>query len=108
MGKVFENFEKIKNLSSESVRKKYPKNHIVIQVGTATCEIAAGSDLVLNKFKKLIQSSKKEDISIKLVGCTGRCSMEPIVAVFIPNSELTVYKNVDEKSAEEIFNQHIL
>ena len=43
----------------------------VIQVGSATCEKAAGSDIVMKEFQKLIRASGRDDIIIKQTGCTG-------------------------------------
>ena len=59
-------------------------NQIIIQIGSATCENAAGSEVVKSEFQKLIKASGRQDIVIKQTGCTGRCSREPIVGVFVP------------------------
>lgn len=108
MGAVQKRFEEIKKRASDFILEKYPNDCIIIQIGSATCEKAAGSNVVFDEFKKHIKASGRKDILIKHVGCTGRCSMEPIVSVFIPKKKLVVYKNVDPKLASEIFMSHIL
>jgi len=108
VSKVLDNFENLKNKAKKFVLQRYPKDNIVIQIGSATCEIASGSNRVWDEFKKLIKVSKRKDILLKAVGCTGRCSLEPIVAVHIPKQKLAVYKKVDTKLAGEIFSSHIV
>ncbi|NGX35367.1 MAG: NADP-reducing hydrogenase subunit HndC [Candidatus Anoxychlamydiales bacterium] len=108
MGSVLENFQKIKKRSEEFLAEKYPANCIVIQVGSATCEDAAGSKTVYSEFKKHIKTSGRKDVILKHVGCTGRCSLEPIVAVKMPEKRLEVYKKVDEKLVNDIFMSHIM
>ncbi len=108
MAIVQENYKKLKDTASKKVEVKSEKNQLVIQVGSATCEIAAGSDVVFNEFKKHIKTSGRDDIILKHVGCTGRCSLEPIVSIFIPNKNLVVYKNVTPEAVHEIFMSHVL
>ena len=96
------------------LRKKAKKEHesfhnnIVIQVGTSSCEHAAGSLLLLEEFHKHIRSSGRKDIIIHKVGCTGRCSLEPIVSVIKPGESPVVYKRVDSDGVHEIFMHHVL
>ena len=107
MGSVFENFESLKKESKENFLKKYPKDSIVINIGSATCEIAAGSDKIHKKLLKLLKDNNLKNIQIKKVGCTGRCSLEPILTIY-KNQKFEVYVQVDETKLEEIFTSHIL
>ena len=59
---------------------------IVIQVGSATCEHAAGSLEVMAEFAKHVKASGRQDLVLHKTGCTGRCSKEPIVGITIPGS----------------------
>jgi NADH:ubiquinone oxidoreductase subunit F (NADH-binding)/(2Fe-2S) ferredoxin len=81
---------------------------IIIQVGSATCENAAGAELIKNEFKKLIAASSRQDIIIKQTGCTGRCAQEPIVGVFVPHTFPVKYQKVTLDKVSEIFQSHIL
>lgn len=80
----------------------------IIQVGSATCEKAAGSDVVRDEFLKLIRASGRNDIVIKQTGCTGRCAQEPIVTVFVPNQIAVKYSKVNIEKVDEIFSEHII
>jgi len=88
--------------------KKIETNKIQIQVGSATCEHAAGAEDVLDELKKELATSKRNDIYLKRVGCTGRCSLEPIVSIIEANKPAVTYKQVDRKKIHEIFISHIL
>lgn len=79
----------------------------VIQIGSATCEHAAGSMDVMDEFIKHIQSSGREDILIHKTGCTGRCSKEPIVGVLSPGKPPVKYERVNREVVHKIFTNHI-
>ncbi|HOC70496.1 MAG TPA: NADH-quinone oxidoreductase subunit E, partial [Candidatus Hydrogenedentes bacterium] len=81
---------------------------IIIQVGSATCENAAGSMDVWQEFERNIRTSGRKDIQLHRVGCTGRCSREPIVGILMPGKMPVKYQQVDRDTAHEIFTQHIL
>jgi NADH:ubiquinone oxidoreductase subunit F (NADH-binding)/(2Fe-2S) ferredoxin/NAD-dependent dihydropyrimidine dehydrogenase PreA subunit len=82
-------------------------NKIQIQIGSATCEHAAGSLEAMDEFRKHIQSSGREDIIIHQTGCTGRCSKEPIVGVVVPGKMPVKYERVTREVAHKIFASHI-
>ena len=94
---------------AESIRAQRDHEHkIVIQVGSATCEHAAGSNEVLDEFRKHVAASGRDDIVLHQTGCTGRCSREPIVGVFVPGKIPVKYQQVDRPLVHEIFTSHIL
>ena len=81
---------------------------VQIQIGSATCENAAGAEAVRAEFVKHITASGRTDIQLRQTGCTGRCSREPIVTVLVPGQLPVKYGGVDRESAYTIFTQHIL
>ncbi|MCL1892716.1 MAG: NADH-quinone oxidoreductase subunit NuoF [Holophagaceae bacterium] len=80
---------------------------IFIQIGSATCENAAGSMDVLEEFQKHIASSGRNDIAIRTTGCTGRCSKEPIVSIMVPGEATVKYELVNKDLVHNIFTSHI-
>ncbi len=80
----------------------------VIQVGSATCEKAAGADIVMKEFEKLIRAAGRDDIIIKQTGCTGRCAREPIVGVFVAGQIPIKYEQVNAEKVQTIFHDHVL
>jgi NADH:ubiquinone oxidoreductase subunit F (NADH-binding)/(2Fe-2S) ferredoxin len=85
-----------------------PGRKIRIQVGSATCENAAGAVQVAEEFRKHIETSGRPDIELHKTGCTGRCSREPIVSVLMPGQAAIKYERVDVPKVHEIFTSHIL
>ncbi len=108
MGAIQEQYKKLKEKAQESLSKQRRDNSIIIQLGSATCEHAAGSLEIANEMKNLIKEANRADINIKFVGCTGRCDFEPIMIIFMPGKTPVVYQHVDKEKAKKIFNSHIL
>ncbi|NGX56639.1 MAG: NADP-reducing hydrogenase subunit HndC [Candidatus Anoxychlamydiales bacterium] len=108
MSVILESFEKLKDLANKKRLEKKLDEKIVIQIGSATCEIASGSNKVFEELQNLIKDNKRDDIVLKHVGCTGRCSLEPIVSIKEKGNHLITYKNVNPKIIKEIFESHII
>ncbi len=108
MPNVLENFQQIKREILKEHLPHYDSGKIIIQVGSATCENAAGADQVRAEFRKLLAASGRDDIVIKQTGCTGRCSREPIVGVYFPGQFPFKYEHVTLPKVQEIFQQHVL
>ena len=92
--------------------KAAPPGHgpeqVQIQIGSATCEDAAGAPQVARTFGTLIAGSGRSDIVLTSRGCTGRCSEEPIVTVRRPGELPVNYCRVNEGMVAEIFVSHVL
>ncbi len=82
-------------------------HHIRVQVGSATCENAAGSDAAREAFERSIEASGRTDVRVVQTGCTGRCGREPIVGVMVPGEMPVQYEEVDGEKAHRIFVEHI-
>ncbi|MCL1909036.1 MAG: NADH-quinone oxidoreductase subunit NuoF [Holophagaceae bacterium] len=95
--------ERIERISSASADNQ----KIMIQIGSATCEHAAGSMDVMDEFQRHIAASGRSDIAIRTTGCTGRCSKEPIVGVFVPGEAPVKYELVNKDIVHKIFTSHI-
>jgi NADH:ubiquinone oxidoreductase subunit F (NADH-binding)/(2Fe-2S) ferredoxin/NAD-dependent dihydropyrimidine dehydrogenase PreA subunit len=108
MANVLQNYENLKKELDFASTDADRHGKIVVQVGSATCEKAAGSDDVRAEFEKLINASGRDDIVIKQTGCTGRCSQEPIVGVFLPNQMAVKYQKVSVDKVQQIFQEHCL
>lgn len=75
-----------------------------VQVGLASCGIAAGAEPVFQFFAKALAAQK---VRVKPVGCLGMCFSEPLVAVVTEDGERFVYGPVDVKKAERIVEEHV-
>ena len=105
---VRQQFAALAGRAEAALAQRAQGNPILIQVGSATCEHAAGSRAVLDEFRKHIAASGRSDFVLRHTGCTGRCSREPIVGVFAPGQLPVKYERVDRELVHEIFTRHIL
>jgi NADH:ubiquinone oxidoreductase subunit F (NADH-binding)/(2Fe-2S) ferredoxin len=106
--KVSQQFDLLLKRANDFLEQRADGSRIRIQVGSATCEHAAGSNEVLDEFRKHIAASGRDDIIIHQTGCTGRCSREPIVGIMIPGQMPVKYQQVDRNLVHRIFTEHIL
>ena len=106
--KISQQFDTLVRRAEETLKQRNLSKKTRIQVGSATCEQAAGSGDVADEFRKLIAASGRDDIVIHQTGCTGRCSREPIVGVFVPGQMPVKYERVDRAMVHSIFTQHVL
>ncbi len=79
-----------------------------ITVGSATCENAAGSEVVYSRFKELMGEHQPKNSVLSRVGCAGKCDMEPVVTVISRNQIPTKYIHMTPERVEEVFTKHIL
>ncbi len=105
---VVENYQKLVAESENHIRQKNDPPKITVQIGSATCENAAGANDILQEFQKHVVSSGRTDIALTRTGCTGRCSCEPIVRVIFPNRASVKYEKVNRDIVHQIFTRHIL
>jgi NADH-quinone oxidoreductase subunit F len=104
---VIDFYKNLVQVAEKTLSSRDEMNKICIQVGSATCEHAAGSRDVQDEFYKHIQSSGRDDIILRQTGCTGRCSREPIVSVFVPGKMPIKYEHVDRELVHDIFISHV-
>jgi len=105
---VAENYARLVARAQAVLRDRNDVNRIRIQVGSATCENAAGAQEVAAEFRKHIKASGRTDILLRQTGCTGRCSCEPIVGILIPGQMPVKYERVDRELTSTIFTSHVL
>ncbi|GAB6186565.1 NADH-quinone oxidoreductase subunit NuoF [Thermopirellula anaerolimosa] len=105
---VWDVLQSIRQKCEEVVRERTAGDRIFIQVGSATCENAAGAVVVAEEFRKHIAASGRDDIVLRRTGCTGRCSREPIVSVYRAGSMPVKYQQVTRDLVHKIFTQHVL
>ncbi len=83
-------------------------DRIILNVGMATCGIAAGARATMTALLDTIAEKKLENVSVVGTGCLGYCYAEPLVEVKEPGKEPIRYANVDAKRAAEIIEKHIM
>jgi len=77
-----------------------------IIIGLGSCGIASGGMKVKDVLEALVKE-KKVDVSLGETGCMGMCYKEPMIEIADDNGR-TIYGDVDEKTAQKIFESHII
>jgi len=98
-----EQLKKKREEATERLEAKY-SNKIKVNIGMATCEIAAGSKEVWDVFEKSVKSGElKADLAIK--GCVGRCNFEPTIDIIESGKETVSYCKVTPETAKDIIDR---
>lgn len=75
---------------------------VKINVGYASCGIAAGVEPVFKALQELAG-----DLPVMKTGCVGFCSFEPMIDLIAEDGTVFRYKEVDDKKAQKIYERHI-
>jgi len=78
-----------------------------IIIGLGSCGIASGGLKVKDTLKSLI-SEAKVDVSLGETGCMGMCYKEPMLEVVDDSGKRTIYGDVNEEVARQIFQSHVI
>jgi len=108
MTKPMEQLLELRRKAEQRLQKEKLSAKIRISVGSATCENAAGANEVFKRIEELIHQHKVKDVVLSRVGCTGRCDMEPVVAVFAKGAVPVKYSAMNPDKAVQVFESHIL
>jgi len=99
--KTVDRLREIREAGYKSGRKR-------INVGMATCGIAAGAGRVMKVMSEELDIRGLKDIEIRMTGCIGVCRYEPLVEVYDENDSRTTYVNMDEEKARRVIAEHIV
>ena len=106
--KSLEDLKKLREQTIKTMEMRYQSGGTRIQVGMATCGIAAGARPVLNRFLEEIANHQLPNIVVTQVGCMGECAFEPIVEIIDADGTHTTYAKVNEAIASEIVESHLI
>ena len=106
--KSLEDLKKMREKALKKVELRDVDKRYRVVVGMATCGIAAGARLVLNKLIEELDNNDYPCI-VTQTGCIGLCAYEPIVEVYdqIDHTKVT-YVHVTPDKAVSILRNHIL
>jgi len=99
----------IKQKRSEAINRIIGKGYLStkrVYVGMATCEIAAGSQEVMDVFQAAIGQGLT-DVYLSQKGCAGRCNLEPTVEVVEEGKIPVKYGKVTVAKANDIIERHL-
>jgi len=85
----------LENIGQKYRLQLYYPESVKVNIGMASCGIAAGAQDVFNK---AVEATRGDDgIRICQTGCIGFCEVEPLVEILGNGSPRILYKNITEK-----------
>lgn len=89
-------------------KKELEQGFVSVDVHMGTCGIAAGARKVFSALEDEMSRLGVTGMSLRVTGCAGLCSMEPMITVQFPGQSPVKYGKLDGAKAREIFYSHIL
>lgn len=81
---------------------------VSVDVHMGTCGIAAGARNVFSALQDEMTRLGIANVKLRVTGCAGLCSMEPMITVQLPGQAPVKYGKLDQVKTREIFYSHIL
>lgn len=100
-----ESVKDLEIISEEYSKKLYYPDVVKINVGIASCGIAAGAQASLEKAAKEFPGNN--GISINQTGCIGFCELEPLVEIFKKGKSRLIYKNITEDKILDMIQDYM-
>jgi len=97
---------KDKVVSESKLNNKDKKHKIIVHMGT--CGIASGAGVIKETIENEIKENKVKDTIIRISGCAGFCSREPMITIESYGSKPVTYYNLDSEKAARVFKSQIL
>ena len=88
----------LENIGQKYRLQLYYPESVKVNIGMASCGIAAGAQDVFNKAVEATRGD--DDIRICQTGCIGFCEVEPLVEILGNGSPRVLYKNITEKNGK--------
>jgi NADH:ubiquinone oxidoreductase subunit F (NADH-binding)/(2Fe-2S) ferredoxin/ferredoxin len=89
-----ESIKTLETIRQDFRQKLFFPEAVKVNIGMASCGIAAGAQASLEKAMK--EFSGKNGISINQTGCLGFCELEPLVEILATGKPRVMYKNITE------------
>jgi NADH:ubiquinone oxidoreductase subunit F (NADH-binding)/Pyruvate/2-oxoacid:ferredoxin oxidoreductase delta subunit/(2Fe-2S) ferredoxin len=95
----------LEKISEKFSKKLYLPEGVRVNVGMASCGIAAGANTTLERALK--DHPAGESAQIRQTGCIGFCEEEPLVEILAKNKPRVVYKRVTEDKFPDVFQDYV-
>ncbi len=91
---IIQSLEDLKTISQEARGSIYHPDAIKVNIGMASCGIAAGAQASFDKAAASFAGDK--GMAICQTGCIGFCEQEPLVEIIADGKPRVIYKNITE------------
>jgi NADH:ubiquinone oxidoreductase subunit F (NADH-binding)/(2Fe-2S) ferredoxin len=97
--------EDLQKLSQEYSKKLYYPDGIRVNIGMASCGIAAGAKASLDKARKEFPHGNGTQVC--KTGCLGICEEEPLVEIFGSSKPRVIYKHITEDKVLDAIQDYV-
>jgi len=95
----------LEKITKKYRQKLYNPNFIKVNIGMASCGIAAGA---LDSFEEAQKAfSGNKNIQICQTGCIGFCEEEPLVEILSKNKPRIMYRNLTKDKIVDVINEYM-
>jgi len=105
---TFQELKEIKDRYIDDRKKEQDSGVIVVDVHMGTCGIAAGARDIFQVLEREKERLNLDHLRLRVTGCAGLCSMEPMITVQRPGEEPVKYGKLNGEKTREIIFSHIL
>jgi len=95
----------LERISEEFSRNIYFPEGVKVNVGMASCGIAAGAKAALER--ALRECPAGDSVEVRQTGCIGFCEEEPLVEILAKGKPRVVYRRVTEEKLPEVFRDYM-
>jgi len=105
---TIDELNEIKGSYIDQRKRELEEGVVTVDVHMGTCGIAAGARGVFSALQGEIERLEMKTVKLRVTGCAGLCSMEPMITVHLPGQAPVKYGKLDAAKTREIFYSHIL
>jgi len=105
---TIDELSRIKETYIDERKRELEQGVVIVDVHMGTCGIAAGSRNIFTALHDEIARLGCADVKLRITGCAGLCSMEPMITVQYPGQAPVKYGRLDAGKAREILYSHVL
>ena len=94
----------LESIQKEFSNKIYYPEAVKVNIGMASCGIAAGAQIALEK--AIQEYSGDNGIQVGQTGCIGFCEEEPLVEILAPGKPRVMYKKITEDKILDVLGDY--
>jgi len=108
---IIKSLDDLKRIREEALKKQELRStsgKTEIIVGMGTVGIAAGARETLKAILEYVEEKHLENIIVRQTGNIGLDSLEPVVQVILPDTDVVTYGKVNPEMVKRIMSDHVV
>ncbi|MFA6414343.1 MAG: (2Fe-2S) ferredoxin domain-containing protein [Syntrophales bacterium] len=105
---TMDELKQIKESYIDKRQEEIAAGYVSVDIHMGTCGIASGAKSIHQALLEEMGKAAVMNVKLRITGCAGLCSMEPMMTVWIPGQSPVKYGKLNDQKVREIFYSHIL